>query len=144
MKISQKYRQIIGLIVCLISVLLAIVNYQSYRVRQKYLREGKLVQAYLGIKSKNWEDTPDFYWEVSYWVSDKRYQSDRLVKARIEVNKNLYYRYEEDEKVRVYYLKSAPHEARLQAQVEQKADWWWAVVCGGLGIFLLLSSRRFF
>ncbi len=41
---------------------------QTYRMHQAFLSEGQKTTAYLGLKSQNWANTKELYWEVSYWV----------------------------------------------------------------------------
>lgn len=142
MKLQKKNISILGIAGCIMAILLTMRYYEVYKMQQKFLKEGQKTQAYVGIKSQKWEETEELYWEVSYWLIDKKYKFGKLVRTKIKVSRDVYDQYEEDEEVEVYYLKKNPQKAKLSVQIHEPLLYHWIIVWGGAGLILLLRNSR--
>jgi len=143
MKPFKKYLQWLSIGSWGVALVLAVQVYQKNQQRKQFLQKstGVKTKALLGMKSKNWYETKEWFWEVSYWIPRGGRKLGRLVSARIKVNDQDYDRYFEDERVWVYYLKKQPKTARLDFQLQlvptYQIVWWWA----SIGLLLLFIAR---
>lgn len=143
-KSPKKYLLWLGWATCLVALILGIGLYQEDLTKQQFLKEGKRVEAFLGMKSRRWYDTKEWFWEVSYWVPRNKRPKGRLVNAKIMVDKVDYYQYREEERVWVYYLKKKPRIAMLEFQIKQPINFFPTLVCLIIGIISLLIARIVF
>ena len=141
MKPLKKYLQWLGIAVWAVALVLAYQLYRTYRLQQQFLKEGQRVEAFLGMKSKNWYETKEWFWEVSYWIPSKTRKIGRMIQAKIIVDHNDYYQYEEEERVWVYYLKKKPKMAKLELQLKASLPYqpilWWVII----GFLLIFIAR---
>jgi len=143
MKPFTKYLQWLAISAWVVALVLAIQVYQRHQQRQQFLGQdsGIKTKALLGMKSKNWYETKEWFWEVSYWLPSKGRKLGRLVSTRIKVSEEDYDRNFEDDRVWVYYLKKQPKTARLDFQLQEVSTyqivWWWA----SIGFILLFIAR---
>lgn len=141
MKPLKKYLQWLGIVAWAVALVLVYQLYRTYRLHQQFLKKGQRAEAFLGMKSKDWYDTKEWFWEVSYWIPSKTRKIGRMIQAKIIVDRNEYYQYREEERVWVYYLKKKPKTAKLEFQLKAPLRYqsilWWAII----GFLLIFIAR---